>query len=71
MGKNVTALLMLAGVCFSLASYLLLTAPSEEAETAHAHQQAATATATPGAHPCPYADVLGLDENSVNPHTGQ
>jgi len=65
MGKNATALLVVAGLFFSLAAFLLLSSPSEEAVIMHARQQAASA------HPCPYADVLGLDENSVNPHTGE
>jgi len=50
--------LLLALISLSLALYLLLSAPDEEDEPVTVHR----------IHPCPYADVLGLDENSPNPH---
>lgn len=61
MAKNLP-LLLVAATFFSLAAYLLLSAPDESLLDAFA------GGTKNGRHPCPYADVLGLDENSPNPH---
>jgi hypothetical protein len=55
--------LLIALTFFALAGYMLLTAPDDEFNE--------TLDLTKEKHPCPYADILGLDENSVNPHVGQ
>jgi hypothetical protein len=60
MARN-TPLIIVALVFFSLAAYLLFSAPDDP--------NAPTIESPQGLHPCPYAEILGLDENSVNPHT--
>jgi hypothetical protein len=63
MAKN-TPLLVVAALFFSLSLYLLFSAPDESLESPSTEP----ASASSSAHPCPYADILGLDEHSVNPH---
>lgn len=58
MARN-TPLILVALVFFSIALYLLFSAPDDDVPTIVSPQ---------GLHPCPYAEVLGLDEHSVNPH---
>lgn len=66
MARN-TPLLIVALVFFSLTLYLLLSAPDEDLAASGA-ASSDSIESPQGMHPCPYADILGLDENSVNPH---
>jgi len=63
MARSRAPLVLVAVLFFALAAFMLLSAPDEDMIS----DELADA-ATRSAHPCPYADVLGLDENSVNPH---
>ena len=65
--------LVVAGLFFALALYMLLTAPSDEFDDdpwggAAGGLGGSKVSTSQQQHPCPYADILGLDENSINPH---
>jgi hypothetical protein len=76
--KKKFVLLAVALTFGALTAYLLLSAP-EEAPLASLDNGTTDASLGPGGdkkqfyeeHPCPFAEMLKLDENSVDPHGGE
>lgn len=59
MARSRLPLVLVALAFFGLSAFLLLSAPDDEY---------AEGPSSSSAHPCPYADALGLDADTPNPH---